>query len=298
MTGDKTVEKSDKGNKRIIGLIILIILLAAVAGYFFLSDDEKPPPVVTASIASAPSPIVVPPPAPAEPVPVPIEPEPIKPVELVVLPETPGQPPILHPIETEPSGEPLPELGDSDKPFRKALGEVSGKKGLALFLSEELIYHIVVTVDNLPRKYLPAAIVPLKRVEGAFIVEGKDETLAIDARNANRYAAYMTVAKAIDSTKLVALYRSFYPLFQRAYQEIGYPKANFNDRLVVAIDDLIAAPDPKTPVRLAQPRILFEYANPGLESRSAGQKIMMRIGQENARILKAKLSEIRALVTR
>ncbi|GHU32206.1 hypothetical protein AGMMS50256_21930 [Betaproteobacteria bacterium] len=195
-----------------------------------------------------------------------------------------------------PSDEPLPEFGESDVPFHKTLGETIGNAGLALFLSDELIYHIVVTVDNLPRKYLPASIVPLKRAKGAFVVEGKEENLTIAAHNAGRYAVFVKVAKTIDSARLVDLYRSFYPLFQRAYREIGYPQANFNDRLVVAIDDLLAAPDPKTPIGLAQPKVLYEYADPGLERRSAGQKIMMRIGRENAGVLKTKLSEIRALI--
>jgi hypothetical protein len=130
------------------------------------------------------------------------------------------------------------------------------------------------------------------------MVEGKEENLVISAQNVKRYGVYIAVAKAIDSVKLVDLYRRYYPLFQNAYREIGYVNANFNDRLVVTIDDLIAAPVPQVPVRLAQPKVLYEYADPNLERRSAGQKIMMRIGPENAAILKAKLSEIRGLVTR
>jgi len=261
------------------GLAALIILITAVAGYFLMNRDEAPP--ATATIAEAP---------PATPTLPGTTPSP--------APAVPEPPPILHPIEAAPTDEPLPELGNSDGPFRKALGEAIGKKGLALVLSEELIHHIVVTVDNLPRKHLSADVVPLKRVEGAFSVEGKNETLAISAGNAKRYVVYTTVAKAIDSAKLVDVYRRFYPLFQRAYAEIGYPKANFNDRLVVAIDDMLAAPDPETPIRLAQPKIFYEYADPDLENRSAGQKIMMRTGRENAAVLKAKLREIRTLVAR
>jgi len=199
-------------------------------------------------------------------------------------------------MEAAPSEEPLPELGKSDAPFRKALGEALGSKWLALVLSEELIHHIVVTVDNLPRKHLPADVVPLKRAEGKFIVEGKNETLVIGSGNAARYAAYISTAKNIDSAKLVAVYRRFYPLFERAYHEIGYPNAHFNDRLVSAIDDLLAAPDLDAPVRLAQPKILFEYADADLENRSAGQKIMMRIGSRNAAVLKSALRGIRQQV--
>lgn len=254
-----------------------IVAVSALAGYFLLLTPQEEPPPPTVAIA---------PPAAT----------PTVPVRPATTPAATEPPAILHPIEATPSEEPLPELGNSDAPFRKALGEALGKKGLALVLSDELIHHLVVTVDNLPRKHLAADVVPLKRAEGKFVTEGKDETLAIGAGNAARYAGYATAIKTVDSAKLVAVYRRFYPLFERAYHEIGYPKAHFNDRLVAAIDDLLAAPDTETPVRLLQPKILYEYADPDLEGRSAGQKIMMRIGRENARLLKEKLREIRRLV--
>jgi len=79
---------------------------------------------------------------------------------------------------------------------------------------------------------------------------------------------------------------------------LGYPKAYFNDRLVEAIDDLLAAPELAPGARLVQPKVLFEFADPVLQSRSAGQKIMMRIGTVNADPIKAKLGEIRRLVAR
>ncbi|MDR2786916.1 MAG: DUF3014 domain-containing protein [Candidatus Accumulibacter sp.] len=286
-TGNEIRKKKDR---RTAGLIVIVLLAAGVAGYFLFAGDEATVLETTAISESVPPPV-----APLAPVPAPV-PE-------VVMPEPPEpsespEPPILHPIEPEVPDEPLPELGGSDKPVEKALGEIMGKKGVSLMIPEELIYHIVVTVDNLPRKHLPASIVPLKRAEDVFVVEGRDETLAIGAQNARRYGAYAAAIKATDSAKLVEFYRRFYPLFQSVYRELGYAKANFNDRLVTAIDDLIAAPDPTPPIRLAQPRVLFEYADPDLESRSAGQKIMMRIGQENAAAVKAKLREIRAQIVR
>ena len=257
-------------------IVLLLILIAAIVGYFLFTGSETPdPPHVVNN-------------------------EPVTPPELsqpIQAPPTEPEPPqALNPIEPLPTEEPLPELSDSDEPFHLALGEVTGRVGLTQLLSEELIHHIVVTVDNLPRKHLPARTVPLKRAEGVFIVNDKDDSLVIGAGNGKRYALHVAAAKSINSTQLVDLYRRYYPLFQSAYQELGYPQAHFNDRLVVAIDDLLAAPEPTPPVRLAQPKILFEYANPRLEERSAGQKIMIRIGQENADILRKKLAEIRALI--
>ena len=59
-------------------------------------------------------------------------------------------------------------------------------------------------------------------------------------------------------------------------------------------DHLLAAPDLKDPVPLRQPNVQFEYGDASLESRSAGQKIMMRMGSANAAAVKAKLRSLRA----
>ena len=42
---------------------------------------------------------------------------------------------------------------------------------------------------------------------------------------------------------------------------------------------------------------MFEFADPELEALSAGQKILVRVGIDNERRLKAKLREIRAALT-
>ena len=267
-------------------LIALLVLLVAIAGYFLFARDK----------ASAPAPVPVP-----DPIVVPVD-ESVPPVPpeppIQTLTKEPEEAPAVNPIEPLPSETPLPELSASDEPFRLALGEIGGRAMVTQILSEELIYHIVVTIDNLPRKHLPASIVPLKRAAGVFVAVGKDESLAIGAENSKRYSPYTAVAKSINSAQLVDLYRRYYPLFQSAYRELGYPQAHFNDRLVEAIDDLLAAPAPSIPVRLTQPRVLYEYADPKTEDRSAGQKIMIRIGQENAAAIKKKLADIRALIAR
>ena len=78
---------------------------------------------------------------------------------------------------------------------------------------------------------------------------------------------------------------------------MGYPNGYFNDRLVEVIDNLLATPDPKGPIALVRPNVMYTYADPGLEGRSAGQKLLIRMGPENAKAVKAKLTELRAVIT-
>lgn len=253
--------------QRIVWAAVVIVLGGGVAAYYFMRDEAPP----------------APPPPPQQ-----------------TIPRSPAPPAVVAPAIRHPlrgvGATALPELNASDAPMWQALGELLGRKGLDFIIGDGLIHRIVATADNLPRDRLPVGVMPLKRVPKAFVTAGKGDTLAIGARNSARYAAYARLVGAIDATPLVAIYVRFYPLFQRAYEDMGFPNAYFNDRLVQAIDDLLAAPDVSGPIKLVQPMVLYEFADPKLEARSAGQKIMIRIGREHSVTVKTKLREIRRLV--
>jgi hypothetical protein len=63
---------------------------------------------------------------------------------------------------------------------------------------------------------------------------------------------------------------------------------------VEVIDHLLEAPELSAPIQLVQPKVLWEYADKNLEGRSAGQKLLIRMGPANERAIKAKLREFRA----
>lgn len=208
-------------------------------------------------------------------------------------------PPTQHPVEVVPPAEPLPALDESDASLAKAImAPIGDKLFSALFVPERLIRHIVATVDNLPREAAPVKMWPVRPVGSWLQTTGEGGSLAIGPKNAARYSAYIQVANALDAQRLAAIYRQYYPLFQEAYRELGYPKGYFNDRLIAAIDDLLATPDAPEPLRLVQVKVRYQFADADLEHRSAGQKILLRIGPENARALKAKLREFRQHVAK
>jgi hypothetical protein len=211
-----------------------------------------------------------------------------------------------HPIEAAPAasapgaGEsaPLPALAESDSALRAAIGGLVGEPALLdFFAMTGLAAKIVATVDNLPRGKVAVKIRPLRGPAGAFAAEGAAGDLVIAEANAARYAAHVELAEAADTRRLAALYLRFYPLLQEAYRELGYPQGHFNDRLVQVIDHLLATPQVEAPVRLVQPKVLYEFADPSLESRSAGQKLLLRMGAANAARIKAKLRDFRREIT-
>jgi hypothetical protein len=192
----------------------------------------------------------------------------------------------------------LPSLDNSDAMMRETVSGLVGRKAFeAMVYPSQLIRRIVATVDNLPRETAPRRVMPLEPVPGSFGVAAAGEEYTLASANADRYAPYVRVFQALDARALARRYFDSYALFQRAYAELGFPNQRFHDRLLEAIDDLIEAPEPAGPVKLERPKVLYVFADPELESLSAGQKIMIRMGAENAAKVKAKLREVRRELT-
>jgi hypothetical protein len=244
---------------KVIVILVLAALLVAVS-YFFLGNREaaQPKPAPQAAVA---------PPADQGP---------------------------RHPLPESTETTPMPKLGESDPAIGDALASLIGADAFKRFLvPEDLVRRIVATLDNLPREAYAARLNPIAPVGGMLRTTGSDDNLAIAPDNSMRYAAYVRFVESLDAKGLAALYKRFYPLFQKAYVDLGYPNGYFNDRLVEVIDNLLEAPEVPPSAKLVAPHVLYEYADPELERRPAGQKALMRIGNDNARKVKAKLREIR-----
>lgn len=197
------------------------------------------------------------------------------------------------------SNAPQPAIDASDAALEAGLRAlVTGNAFAAIVEPRDFVRNVVATVDNLPRRSLFSANMPVKPVPGPFQTTFATSGLAIADANAARYAAYVRVLELVDAAKLVALYERHYPLFEQAYRELGYPNGHFNDRLVEAVEIALATPAVAPPLRVVQPKVYYEYVDRGLETLPSAQKLMLRMGPENAAIVKARLIEIHALLTR
>ena len=253
----------------------LVVALAMVATYVGWRVLQPPPPPVVATPQEAP-------PKPA--------------------PEVAQEPAEKHPLPDALSGGKadvsLPSLADSDAVLSAAIVALANNTALRELLRQtDVARRVVATIDNLPRNKVPWKLLPVTPPSGAFLVAGPASRPTIDPRNGARYAPYMRIVDAIDPKELATVYGAYYPLLQEQYRALGYPAGNFNDRVIEAIDDLLATPVRTAPAVVTQPKVLYEYANPDLEARSAGQKMMLRLAPADAEKVKAKLHEIRDLLT-
>jgi len=218
----------------------------------------------------------------------------------VEAPQAATEPAVRNPIPETSDTRPLPPLKQSDPDVRQALADVFGGKTVAQFLvPENVIRHVVVTVDNLPRKKVAVELRPIKPTPGTTATAAQGDITTLGSANFERYAPLIKVVQNTDTKTLATVYFRLYPLFQQSYEDLGYPGQYFNDRLVEVIDDMLKTPDVQAPIQLTQPKVFYEYADPQLEALSSGQKLLLRMGPANEAIMKARLREFRkAIVNR
>jgi hypothetical protein len=246
----------------ILAAVIVVLLGGGIAAYLYWQDNQP------------------------KPVPVKVQ---------VPAPPLPAPKPEMHQvIEPPPSSPPLPALANSDDFMLDALTGLIGDKSLIRFFhAEKIIHNIVATIINLTSNRAPMSVMPVEQAPGVFLAAGKEEDMIISPKNAARYTLYAKIAETINAKKLVEAYVGLYPLFQQAYEELGYPKKYFNDQLIETLDNLLDSPVIKEPIKLVQPNVLYQFADPDLESRSIGQRILMRTGSKNESVFKSKLREIK-----
>lgn len=258
-------------------VLVVALLAAGVAALLWWRGQHTPP---------AP-PVAVAPPAPAQPAAQPAAP-----------------PAILHPIEAV---ELDPPAGPPD--LAAALVDLLGREAVGTFIvTDGFARRFVATVDNLGRAHAPPAAWPVNTTAGQFTVENDaDGTPVIAPANSARYEPLVRLATATDLRAAVALYVRSYPQLQGAYEELGFPKSYFNDRLIAVIDLMLATPEApfppklrltevKGPIPSTRPWVRYEFADPALEALAAGQKILLRVGPEHRRRLQERLAQLRSLL--
>ena len=218
--------------------------------------------------------------------------------QTISRPAPTAEPTVRYPVGTDEQSAPLlPPLAESDSAIIDGLIALFAQRPPELLHLKNIVHRVVATVDNLPRDYVAPQLMPIRTATGLPITDNIGGNLVLSPRNAARYQTYVQLAHAVPTDALVALYARFYPLFQEQYEKLGYPGKHFNDRAVAVIDHLLATPEVPEPLVLTQPGVLYEFADPKLESLSAGQKLLLRVGKANRDKLKSKLQELRQALT-
>ncbi len=232
-----------------------VVLIAAIAYWFFRPAPAAPPAATPTETAAPATEDVVPPPSPAI---------------------------------------TLPPLAESDSFVSDLVRGLSSRPQLATWLAtKDLVRNFAVVVDNVAEGVSPAKHVPEFAPKQAFHgVPGPGGALVPDPRSFARYDGLADAVNSLDTAGAVKAYHTLRPLFDDAYRELGHPDGNFDVALQRAISNLLATPDLPADARLESRVKSYHYADPSLEELEPAQKLLLRMGPRNERIIKSKLRDI------
>jgi hypothetical protein len=267
-----------------IAAIVIVVLLAL---WLLLAKDEEQepainllPPVTTEPVAPQPE---------AEP-----EQDTAEPDTTTPLQEQLTEPEVSAPVsEPEPV---LPALDESDAEVKQRLLALNWRSGLAgLFVTEEMLRNFVVQTDNTAQGQLAAGHSLLQPLEQKFaLAEG--DAMQLDESSFARYRPYIELIESVSAEQMLVLFNRYEPLLQQAYAELGYPDELFKNKLIAAIDVMLATPEVSYPLALERPSVVYVFADPAIEQLPAAQKQMIRLGPDNQQRFKAVLQRYKQLL--
>ncbi|AQS38463.1 Protein of unknown function (DUF3014) [Shewanella psychrophila] len=267
-------EKSVNTNTLAIVAVAVAAIVSGGAYYYFKVGEPEPLPVRVVDIT------------PEEPLVAVVDiPEPV--IEEIIEPEV---------IETEPQAqiEPIPTLSNSDGYVHQKTVEIAdGMKIEPLLVEKDLVRHFVVFVDNLAQGELARKVSPLKAPDRVFTVSDITNKTYLNPDSYHRYDLYANFIANLNEQQLATTYKELTPLLGEAFEELGYGEMSFNQRMLEAIDIMLAAPVIEQPIELDGVSVNYQFVDPKLEALPNAQKLLVRMGPENAKKVKAALRKLK-----
>lgn len=191
-----------------------------------------------------------------------------------------------------PPAEPLPALDASDALIRQLVGAFSSHPQLASWLATpDLVRSFVAIVDKIAIGAAPAKSAAFAKPKQPFQADGTGATAQMSQASYDRYNTLASVIDSVNIDGAAKAYARIKPLCEQAYRDLGYPDGDFDKKMSLALARLLDTPVPEGPVELHATSVTYQFADPDLESLSAPQKQLLRMGPRNMRIVQAKLRE-------
>jgi hypothetical protein len=277
MTGQFHVFSAQRGAISAAQAGLILVLLLVIAGGVVLltgiwppEEESTAPPVTTAPPAPSPAP------------------------EITELEE-----PVVEPAPPPPAPveEPLPRLEESDDAVRDAVGDIPlGTAGQQYLVPGNIIERSASLIYLMAQGDVPYKLLPVSRPKAAFPISDDGTQVVTDPAGFERYDALTQWLQSLDLESLLSSLEWFIPLFREAWSYYGEDPAAFDMAVVMTLDLVIATPEVDlSEARLIRKEAVWIFEDPAIEGLAPIQKQVLRMGPENAEIVKAKATEARGL---
>lgn len=225
--------------------------------------------------------------------------QPIKRTPVVVDDEPLEEEPVAEaPVEKElPPLDQIPSsLADSD------IGLIQAAKNLAPKLvvwmtPDQQVRKWVFLIDRVAEGDFPIQNRPLSYDVNKFEVDSTEheEVYYLSEKNYQRAEQLINVITQIPAEDIIRYYQHWLPLFNDAYAELGR-EDSFQDRLLQAIDNILAIESLNGKAELKQPSVFYVYADKNLEQVDKLNKFFWRLGSANTQKVQSYLKNLEPLI--
>jgi hypothetical protein len=188
----------------------------------------------------------------------------------------------------------LPPLDDSDTYLRSMVEALSRHPTLAKLLATRGLVRgatlAVVQIGDGKTPISPLAVLkPATRLQILGPASGP-----IDPASYGRWDGPTSALTSVDPIHAAQLYVTVKPLFDKAYEELGNPKGNFDEAIARAIRTLDDTPQVRTDPTLLRRTNYFEHEDARLKSLLPVQKQLLLVGPDNRRKIMQWLKQLAA----
>ena len=187
----------------------------------------------------------------------------------------------------------LPPLDASDTLVRTLVQALSESPAIMAWLpTNGRIRNFTVVVANIAEGVSPAKHLSVLRPSATFRIVDRGGRSTIDPSSYGRYTSIADAVASIDPNGAANLYATLKPRIEEAHRDLGSADASFDRTLERALVVLLKTPIVTDPIVLKPKGIGYAYADERLESLTAAQKQLLRMGPRNVGIIKRGLRNI------
>jgi hypothetical protein len=180
---------------------------------------------------------------------------------------------------------PKPPIQGDDL-LRKLASAGSKSNDLAGWLSApDIVQRIAAASRLIADGKSPRPVLMFVELEGDFSVFEQGGKIFMAPESYRRYDGLVRAFTSLEPAYAARAYSDLRPYFDSAFSQVARKGERFDDVLAAAVLRITSVKFPEGPIELAEKGAIYTFADPSLESLSAVEKHVIRMGPQNVEAL-------------
>lgn len=221
--------------------------------------------------------------------------QPVEIAEPVVVQAAPEPEPvpvfIPEPVEPPP---PAVTAATADEYAREIIDTFNGGKALKQYVAGNyVVERTVAIIDALRRSEVPYKLLPVAKPASAFAISDDGLRVTMDPAGFSRYDGFANWVNSLNVDAIITAFNDYENIATAALSNMGVTDFDIRGAALAATTQVLATPSLPEGAELMRNEANWVYMDPELESLTALQKQVLRMGPENTELVQQKARELR-----